>query len=125
MNKKKQDEYKEKLFEMKEKITSVFENIAKEHLNESIRESSGDLSGYSMHMADAGTDNWDREFALSIAGRENEILHKIDYALNKIDEKTFGMCEMCEVEIASNRLDAIPYAENCIKCESEIEKEQT
>ena len=119
------ENYRAKLIELKEKLSGVFENIAKEHLNEQMRDKSGDLSGYSLHMADAGTDNFDKEFALSVAGRETEVLYKIDHALEKIDNNTFGTCEMCEQDIAGSRLDAIPYAIRCIKCESEMEKEHS
>ena len=117
--------YKDKLGDIKEQIARIFDNISKEHLNEQMRDSSGDLSGYSMHMADAGTDNWDREFALNIAGRENDILYKIDKALEKIEDSSYGICEVCEGEITNNRLNAIPYAERCIKCDAAIEKEQS
>jgi len=124
MNKKDLENYRTKLIELKEKLGGVLENIAKEHLNEQMRDKSGDLSGYSLHMADAGTDNFEKEFALSVAGRETEVLYHIDRALERIDNNTFGTCDMCKEDITSNRLDAIPYAARCIKCESEMEKEQ-
>ncbi|MBN1521246.1 MAG: TraR/DksA C4-type zinc finger protein [Candidatus Aureabacteria bacterium] len=125
MKKEDYENYRKKLIELKEKIEGVFENLTRDHLKEQMRDSSGDLSGYSLHMADAGTDNFDREFAINIAGRENEILQAIDRTIEKIDNQTYGICEMCGQEITTKRLDAIPYAERCFTCESEIEKEQS
>ncbi|MCK5707580.1 MAG: TraR/DksA C4-type zinc finger protein [Candidatus Aureabacteria bacterium] len=125
MNKTEVEQYKQKLIVLKEKVAGVLENITRDNLNSEMRDISGDLSGYSMHMADVGTENFDREVSLNIAGHENEIVHQIDMAIERIDEKKFGLCEMCSEYISSKRLDAIPYALNCIKCESELEKERS
>ena len=124
MDKKALETYHNKLIILKERLSNLYQNIAKEHLKEQMREQTGDLSGYSLHMADAGTDNFEKEFALNVAGRETQVLYQIDRALEKIENKSFGSCEMCEGSISANRLDAIPYAARCIKCESEIENEQ-
>jgi DnaK suppressor protein len=118
------DKYKQMLLTFKESILENIEHLTQDNLKESMRENSGDLSGYSLHMADVGTDTFDREFALSIAGQENEVLHLIDKALERITDKTYGACEMCNAEISFKRLDALPYARYCINCESEIEKNQ-
>jgi DnaK suppressor protein len=122
MDKEQRENYRRKLLELKEQITGIVQNIANDNLKSQMRENSGDLSGYSLHMADMGTDNFDREFALSIAGRENDILHLIEAALERIDEASYGLCENCEKPISDKRLDAIPYAAHCITCESELEK---
>ena len=124
MKKNECEKYKQTLVEMKEKITGLCENITRDILNAQMKETSGDLSGYSLHMADVATDNFDREFALGIAGRENEIIQQIDEALQKIEDKEYGICEICQAAISEKRLEALPYAPRCIKCESEIEKEQ-
>ena len=124
MKRKDLEYFKKKLIELKEKIAGVYEHLTNETLKEQLRDATGDLSGYSLHMADAGTDNFDREFTLSIAGRETEILYAIDEALEKIENKTYGICEICGKEISHKRLEAIPYAARCVKCEEELEKEK-
>lgn len=125
MNPKNIEKYKQRLLDIKENIAKLVQNITEENLNSEMRENSGDLSGYALHMADIGTENFDREFALNIAGRENETLHKVNMALEQCNAKTFGTCEMCSNDISENRLNAIPYALHCITCESKIEKEQS
>ncbi len=124
MKKKELEYYKKKLIELKEKISGVYEHLTNETLKEQLRETTGELSGYSLHMADAGTDNYDMEFTLNIAGRENEILHAIDEALEKIENNTYGKCEICGKEISQKRLEAIPYATKCVKCKEELERER-
>ena len=69
--------------------------LAGDNLNRSQRESSGDLSSYSFHMADQGTDNFDREFALNLVSSEQDVLYEIDDALRRIDMGTYGVCEGC------------------------------
>ena len=125
MNKKIREKYKALLVEMKEKLLKDIDHIQSENLNTSQRESSGDLSGYGLHMADVGTDNYDREFVLNrIVSNEQDILYAIDQALLKIEEGAFGVCEMCESEISERRLDAVPYAKLCLPCQERNEKKR-
>ncbi len=72
-------------------------------------------------MADVATDMYDREFNLGLASSEREVLQKIDQALKRIDEKSFGACSECEKSIPVARLKALPYAETCLKCQEKIE----
>ncbi|MDD4953790.1 MAG: TraR/DksA family transcriptional regulator, partial [Candidatus Omnitrophica bacterium] len=83
---------------------------------------SGDISGYTYHMADVATDNYDREFSLGIASNERKMIYELDDALKKIDEGAFGICEDCKSPIAKNRLKAVPYARLCLKCQEKREK---
>lgn len=125
MNKKDFKKYKELLISQKEKIVGNLKNLEGNNLNKSQKELSGDLSGYSTHMADAASDSYDREFALNIASKEGSILYDIDYALKRIDDKTYGICEICEKEISVARLNAVPYAKLCVKCQEKEERKQT
>ena len=106
------------------KIADGLNHLERDNLNRSQRDASGDLSGYSFHMADMATDNFDREFSLDLASGEQVLLNRIDEALRKITEGTYGVCENCEKPIAAKRLKAVPYAKLCIKCKEEEEEEK-
>lgn len=120
---KKQDieKYRAMLEEKKEILSGSIENIHEQNLT-SQREGAGELSGYSIHLADTGSDNYNREFALELVANEQEILYLIDDALERIGEGTYGKCIMCEAPIPAARLDAVPYAANCLKCQSRMER---
>ena len=85
---------------------------------------SGDVSGHVQHMADIATDMYDREFNLGLASNEREILQKIEKAIKRINDKTYGACVECEKSIRLVRLNAIPYVETCLKCQEKIETEK-
>lgn len=108
----------------RKKIAGDLAHLEKDTLNLSQRDASGDLSGYSLHMADMATDNFDREFNLGLASSEQQILNQIDEALRRIDEGRFGICEICAKPISQKRLVAVPYTRFCIKCQSEEEKKK-
>jgi DnaK suppressor protein len=79
----------------------------------------------SNHLAELGSDAWDLEFSLQLVESDQSVLEEIAHALEKIDSGTFGLCETCvengrsstKAKIAKARLQAIPYARNCIDCE--------
>lgn len=104
------------------KMAEGLNHIERDNLNQSQRDASGDLSGYTFHMADMATDNFDREFSLDLASAEQVILNRIDGALRKIQEGSYGVCESCEKPISFKRLKAVPYAELCLKCQEDQEK---
>lgn len=114
--------FKKKLEEIREQIAGDLSHIEGDALNRSQRDSTGDLSGYSFHMADMATDNFDREFNLELASKEQKGLNLVDHALRKIKEGTYGVCENCDKPIPVKRLQAVPYAPYCIKCQEEEEK---
>ena len=116
--------FKEILFVHKERIMGDYINLRESHLHSSQRDSTGDLSGYSLHMADLGTDTFDRDFGLSVAASEQDFLYRIDQALKRIEEKTYGLCEWCGCQIRITRLKALPWARICIKCKEVEEKEE-
>ena len=116
--------FKKLLEATRKKIVGDLTHLEKDSLNTSQRDASGDLSGYSLHMADMATDNFDREFNLGLASNEQQILNQIDEALRKIEEGRFGICEICSKPIVQKRLQALPYTKFCIKCQSEEEKKK-
>ena len=88
----------------------------------SFKDSSGELSGYSFHMADQATDLYDREFLLELAEGERDMLYALDEAIKRIDEGSYGVCETCGCAITKQRLKAMPQAKNCIECQEQEEK---
>lgn len=124
MDKKNSKVFKELLLKKKDALAKGIEHIARDALKTSQREAAGDLSAYSLHMADMATDNYDREFSLGLADNEQKIMRRIDEALEKISEGTFGLCELCEKKISKVRLKAVPYAELCVPCQEKQEKKK-
>jgi len=115
--------YKKLLLQKKERLLQEVKHIEKDALK-SQRDASGDLSGYSFHMADTATDSYDREFSLGLATSAQRILYEIDEALKRVAEKRFGECLSCGKVIPRKRLTAVPYARLCIRCQSSEEKQQ-
>lgn len=114
--------YRERLQALRDRVMDEISFLTRDNLNRSQRDSAGDLSSYSFHMADQGTDNFDREFALNLASSEQDTLYEIDEALQRIDMNSYGVCEMCGCAIEKARLDAMPYARMCVKCKAQAEK---
>ncbi len=79
-------------------------------------EASGDLSAYSNHMADQGTETARREVSSQILSQQRTTLFEIDLALRKISQGTYGICEVCGRLIEKKRLKILPQARHCIKC---------
>ncbi len=80
--------------------------------------SDSDLSSYSFHMADQGTDAMEREKSFLFASKEGRYLYRIEEALRRLynEPAKFGMCHSCEKEIPFDRLDALPHARYCLDC---------
>ena len=123
LNKKALEEFKKLLIKRKEEINEEINHISSDTLKQSQKEASGDISGYTLHMADVATDNYDREFSLGLASNERDILCRIDAAIQKIKDGSFGFCEDCDKPISKTRLKAVPYAKLCIKCQEAKEKQ--
>lgn len=116
------DYYQKRLNELRVRLTDGLDHIKEDALNKSSKDSSGDLSGYSLHMADQASDNYDREFLLELANNEQEVLYQIDEALKRIKDKSYGVCNECTKSIPKQRLKAIPFVEYCVPCQEAIEK---
>ena len=123
MTKQETLKYKKLLLKLREDVTGEINSIAKDSLK-SQKESSGDLSGYSFHMADMASDSYDRELSLNIASEEQLVVYEIDEALKRIEDGKFGKCVECEKKVPLKRLNVIPYAKYCIQCQSKEEKDK-
>jgi RNA polymerase-binding protein DksA len=113
--------YKGLLLKEREEIGGEISHITKDTLKQSQREATGDLSGYSYHMADIASDNYEREFSLGRATDEQKLLYSIDEALRRISDGTYGNCVQCGKVISKKRLAAIPHTELCIDCQKKNE----
>ena len=89
-----------------------------------IKDATGDLSHYSYHMADQGTDNMEREMTFAIASKSRRLVYHIDEALSRIKDGTYGKCENCGKQIQPGRLKVVPHARLCIQCKSEEEEQK-
>ena len=124
MNKKELENFKKLLVKKREELVSNVKHITGETRRQSRKEASGDLSGYSLHMADMASDNFDREFLLNLASGERETLLDIEEALKRIEDKTYGKCLSCGRKIGKKRLSVVPYAKFCLKCKRRQEEEK-
>ena len=113
--------YKKKLTEKKTRILGDVRQLESEVLNTSQKDAAGDLTGYSTHEADAGTDSADRDVMLDIASSEQRLLKNIQHAMKRIDDGLYGYCELCNVRISDARLDAKPESIVCIDCKKKYD----
>jgi len=87
------------------------------------RESAEQIASYSLHMADSGTDNFDRDFALSLLSADQDALYEIDQALKRIEKNTYGICELTGKPIPPARLEAIPWTRFTVQAQAQLERE--
>ncbi|HDL77187.1 MAG TPA: hypothetical protein ENG36_00270 [Lentisphaerae bacterium] len=114
---------KEALIQLRDRIIDEIRFLSADNLARSQREATGDLSGYGLHMADQGTDNFDRDFAVNLVSSEQDVLYEIDEALQRLEAGTYGKCENCGEYIDKERLEALPFARLCIRCKTEQERQ--
>ena len=119
--KKELRKYMELLVKERGKVGGDLSHIAENTLNKSQRDASGDLSGYSYHMADMASDDYERDFSLGRATDEQKLLYLIDEAMKRVEDGSYGKCLQCSKAIAKKRLQALPYTELCIDCQSKKE----
>lgn len=122
LNKKDMDVFKKLILKEKEEILAEIKHISEDTLKKSLKDASGDISGYTYHMADVATDSYDREFSLTLASNERKRLYELDDALRRIEDGTFGVCEGCQKLIAKTRMKAVLQARFCVKCQEKQEK---
>lgn len=116
-------EFEQRLIDERRKIMKEMGYLENTVLKVNQRDSSGDLSGYSFHMADVGTDAMEREKAFLFASSEGRLLMEIDEALRKVYAGEYGSCEVCEKPISRARLEAMPYVRLCLSCKEQEERE--
>lgn len=90
--------------------------------DETLRKQRSDLSSLPIHMADLGTDCYEQEFTLELMDSERKVIAEIDHALNRIEEGTYGVCEIGGEPIPKQRLEAIPWARFCVGCAGLLER---
>ena len=99
--------------------------LAGDNLKRSPIEATGDISAHSTHMADQGTDNFDRELALNLASSRQESIYDIEDAIRRVDDGSYGACESCGKAIERPRLKALPFAKKCMGCQNAAERGRT
>lgn len=110
------------LLELRHHVLTQLGEHTEETLLKSAKEDSGDLSGYGQHMADAGTDTFDRDFALSLVSNEQEALAEIEAAIKRVHAGTYGICETTQKPIARERLLAVPFTRYSTEAKKEVER---
>lgn len=109
------------LLEKKKEILKEMGIVGDTHGKSTVKDSTGDLSSYSYHMADQGTDNMEREMAFAFASKGSRLLYHLDEALRRIEDGSYGKCQSCGKQVQIARLRAVPHARLCINCKSEEE----
>jgi DnaK suppressor protein len=112
---------KEKLLNLRDAMVDSMAGVAQDTLRS--RAEGSEASAFGMHQADAGSDAYDRDFALSLLSQEQDALYEIDQALKRIEVGTYGVCEMSGKPIPHARLEAIPFARFTVECQSQLEKQ--
>lgn len=103
------------LLELREQLMRQMNGLAKESAQE--------MAGYSLHMADSGTDNFDRDFALSLLSSDQDAIYEIEEALKRIEKNTYGTCELTGKQIPRARLEAIPWTRFTVQAQAQLEKD--
>ena len=104
-----------RLIELRDQLTRQMNGLAKESAQE--------MAGYSLHMADSGTDNFDRDFALSLLSSDQDAMYEIEEALKRIEKNTYGICELTGKQIPKTRLEAIPWTRFTVQAQAQLERE--
>jgi DnaK suppressor protein len=107
--------YHKNLLELRERLLNQMSGLA--------RESAEEMASYSLHMADSGTDNFDRDFALSLLSSDQDAVYEIEEALKRIEKDTYGVCELTGKPIPRARLDAIPWTRFTVEAQAQLERE--
>jgi len=112
---------KQRLLDLRDEIVDAMTGSAREAIRSSPEGS--EASGSGMHQGDAGSDAYDRDFALSVLAKDQDALYEIEEALLRIKKGTYGLCEMSGKPIPIPRLEAIPFARLTVDCQAQWEKE--
>lgn len=113
--------FKDMLIHFRSRLRGDVNHMADAALGNTRGDSSGDLSSMPIHMADLGTDNFEQEFTLSLMEHDEDILEKVEAALERIEDGVYGSCVECEAKIPKTRLNVLPYTPHCVKCAGKSE----
>jgi RNA polymerase-binding transcription factor DksA len=111
---------RERLLVLKDTLLDSMRGVGRDSLRS--RAEGSEASAFGMHQADAGSDAYDRDFSLSLLSQEQDSLYEIDQALKRIENGTYGLCEICGKTIPQVRLEALPFARYTIECQAELER---
>ena len=113
------DQYRARLLDLRARLRGEMGRMA----DAALSQGRGETSSLPIHLADLGSDNFEQELTLSLVGGEKVVLDKIEFALQKITDGDYGVCEDCGKKIPESRLEAIPYTTVCVHC-AEIQEQQ-
>jgi RNA polymerase-binding transcription factor DksA len=126
MTKAELEDYRRQLLAMYDRLNGDVSHLADEALHTNGGEASGNLSHMPIHMADLGTDNFERENTLNLLANEEQMLAEIKAALDRIAVGTFGRCEECHGEILpKGRLKELPYTRYCVTCAKKMDDQRS
>ena len=114
--------YYKLLLELRDHVNEGLATHTEEALKKTGKEDTGDVSAYSQHMADAGTDSFDRDFALSLVNNEQEALYEIADAIDRMKDGSYGVCEITQKPIPHDRLVAVPFTRYSAEGQRQVEK---
>ena len=115
------DRQKHRLLELRDHFLDQMQSVAQDSLR--TRAEGNEASAVGQHQADAGSDAYEKDFALSLLSQEQDALYEIEEALKRIDIGAYGVCEMSGKPISHARLEALPFARYTVECQSQIEKQ--
>ena len=114
---------RQRLADERARLDGVKSTFDDDGLVQTETESVGELSSYDQHQADMGTETFEREKDLSILEQVEAELADVEHALRRLDDGTYGTCEVCGKVIPDERLEAMPAARLCLKHQAEAERE--
>ena len=121
MPKKQLQHFEKRLLEERKRVLKELGHH-EDMMTQTSQDSDGDLSSYSFHMADQGTDAMEREKAFLFASAEGRAIYDVDEALRRLYNGVYGTCESCGQPIARERLEVVPHARLCVRCKEREEK---
>ncbi len=113
---------RDKLLQLRDAMVDSMAGVAQDTLRS--RAEGSEASAFGMHQADAGSDAYDRDFALSLLSQEQDALYEIEEALKRVELGNYGICEMSGKHIPHARLEAIPFARFTVECQAQLERER-
>jgi RNA polymerase-binding transcription factor DksA len=115
------DRQKIRLLDLRDHFLDQMQSVAQDSLRS--RAENNEASAVGQHQADAGSDAYEKDFALSLLSQEQDALYEIEEALKRIENGYYGVCEMSNKPIPHARLEAIPFARFTVECQQQLEKE--
>ncbi|MHB9024630.1 MAG: TraR/DksA C4-type zinc finger protein [Armatimonadota bacterium] len=112
---------KKRLLAERERLVEELRDIIERTTHSSELEQVTEMSTYDDHPADLASETFEREKDMALEGNIQDLLEKVNVALEKLEDGTYGVCDSCGVEINPNRLEALPWASLCLNCQDRLE----